>query len=151
MNNNYKFRNLVKQFITIEKQLIKIGEEKNETGLDLNKHKCKTFIYGYNKNREKYNKYKKKTMEGLNEILDSQMFGEGETKCIGVNVDEELVGDSSALWMADQMKFFNETCQYLEEYMDGNDMDHICLDNDDNEIYAIDNTIPVYDVTSDCD
>ena len=141
MNNNYKFKNILKKFIDVEKQLIKFGEENNDVGLDLNKHKCKTLIYGYNKNREKYNKYKKKTMEGLNNILDDQMFGEGENKCIGVNVEHELVGDGSALWMADQMKFFNETCQYIEEYMDGNNMDHICIDDEDDSIYGIEGNI----------
>ncbi len=69
------------------------------------------------------------------------MFGEGENKCIGVNVEHELVGDGSALWMADQMKFFNETCQYIEEYMDGNNMDHICIDDEDDSIYGIEGNI----------
>ena len=57
---------------------------------DLNIWKCKTLIYGYNMNREKYNKYKNRTMEGLNEILDNQMFGEGETKCIGIFSNDAL-------------------------------------------------------------
>tara|TARA_R110000824_G_scaffold315367_1_gene502515 strand:+ start:678 stop:1112 length:435 start_codon:yes stop_codon:yes gene_type:complete len=142
MNNNLKFRNLLKLFITVEKDMIKSGEEESIKKLKLNRCKCKTLIYGYNKDIENYNKYKNKTNEGLNELLDSQMFGEG-VECIGVNVDDVKVGDSSALWLADQMTNFKETCEYIEEYIDGGDMDYVSLEEDnssnisDNNIYNI--------------
>tara|TARA_R110000782_G_scaffold162991_1_gene254748 strand:- start:178 stop:540 length:363 start_codon:yes stop_codon:yes gene_type:complete len=110
MDNNYSFRNLLKEFIAFEKKLI----DSHGNISDINKWRCKTLIYGYNKNREKYNKYKNKTMEGLNEILDNEMLRD--------------INDNSILLMVEQIKNFKETCYHLEEYIDGGNMDHICID-----------------------
>ena len=136
MNNNYSFKNIIKELIDEQKSYIKmIGDT------DLNKCKCKTYIYGYNKNREEYNKYRNKTMEGMNAMLDSQMFGDEDTDniCEAIHLDKDsetrydpdknLKGDSSTLWMADQMKFFKQTCDFLEQYMDGDNMDSVILNN----------------------